>query len=73
MSSAILGVSRFHDVAAALYIDGAIAAVAEAERVLDVKHARGPRSLGPAVNAVLREGNVSPGDVSAIVVADTVR
>jgi len=70
-SRAILGVARFHDVAAALYLDGVVAAVAEAERVLDQKHARGPQLLPPAVEAALRDAQVAVDQVEAVVVADT--
>lgn len=45
--------------------------LAEAERVLDDKHAQGPEKLPPAILAALKEIGATPADINAIVVADT--
>lgn len=71
MPPIILGIARFHDVGAALFVDGKVAIVAEAERVLDVKHARGTGSVPPAVVAALDDIGLNAGDIDAVVVADT--
>lgn len=71
LTDAVIGVGRFHDVGATIYHAGRVSVVAEAERVLDLKHARGPRSVAPAVEAALRESNLAAGDIAAVIVADT--
>ena len=67
----ILGVARTHDVGAALVRGNELLVLAEAERVLDEKHASGADKLPPAIRAALQEVGASPADIEAICIADT--
>ena len=67
--TAILGLSAFyHDSAAALVVDGRIAAAAQEERFTRVKH--DPAFPGEAVAYCLREANLSPADVDYVAFYD---
>lgn len=68
-----LGISRTHDVSAALFKGSELLGIAEAERVLEIKHARGPDKLEPAVLELLAQHGISIEDVDAISIADTGR
>ena len=68
-STCILGLSCFyHNSAAALVRDGEIVAAAEEERFSRVKNDR--RFPGHAINYVLEEAGVNPGDLRAVVYYD---
>ncbi|KAF0182051.1 MAG: hypothetical protein IV086_16235 [Hyphomonadaceae bacterium] len=67
----ILGVARTHDVAAALIRGDRLLVLAEAERVLDDKHAAGADKLGPAILAALQTIGATPSDIAAVCIADT--
>jgi carbamoyltransferase len=67
----VLGVARTHDVGAALMCDGELLVLAEAERVLDDKHAKGADKLAPAIAAALKTIGASAGDIGAVCIADT--
>lgn len=67
----VLGIARNHDVAAAIFEGQAFAVLAEAERVTGEKHATGPAHLGPAVAAALSAIGAEPGDIEAVVLAET--
>lgn len=62
----ILGISAFyHDSAAALVVDGAIAAAAQEERFTRIKHDAGfPRN---ATDYCLREAGIAPADIDYVV------
>ena len=66
----ILGVARTHDVAAALIRGDQLLVLAEAERVLDDKHAAGADKLGPAIMAALATIGATPADIAAVCIAD---
>ena len=66
----VLGLNLGHDVAVALMSESELLVSAEAERVLDVKHARGPGVLSAAATAALRTAGVHPKQVAAVVIAD---
>lgn len=68
-----LGISRTHDVSAALFKGSELLGIAEAERVLEIKHARGPEKLEPAILELLAQHGIAIGDVDAISIADTSR
>lgn len=72
-SPLILGVSRQHDVSAALFRGGVILGVVEAERVVEVKHARGPEMVAPAAEALLAQHGLTSTDIDIIAIADTER
>jgi len=67
--TAILGLSAFyHDSAAALVVDGRIAAAAQEERFTRVKH--DPAFPAEAVAYCLREANLSPADLDYVAFYD---
>lgn len=69
----ILGVSRTHDVSAALFGGGGLLGIAEAERVLEIKHARGPDKLEPAVLELCSQLGIAIGAIDVVAIADTGR
>jgi carbamoyltransferase len=69
VSEAILGLSAFyHDSAAALLIDGKIVAAAQEERFTRKKH--DPSFPANALNYVMAESGLTPGDLSAVAFYD---
>ncbi|MFZ5448722.1 MAG: carbamoyltransferase [Thermodesulfobacteriota bacterium] len=69
MSEAILGLSAFyHDSAAALLIDGQIVAAAQEERFTRKKH--DPAFPANALNYVMAESGLTPGDLTAVAFYD---
>lgn len=68
-----LGISRTHDVSAALFKGGELLGIAEAERVLEIKHARGPDKLMPAIIELCAQHCVAIEEIDAIAIADTGR
>jgi carbamoyltransferase len=67
--AAILGISAFyHDSAAALVVDGRIVAAAQEERFTRIKH--DPAFPARAIDACLREGGLSPGDLDYVAFYD---
>jgi len=71
--SITLGVSRTHDVSAALFKGGELLGIAEAERVLELKNARGPDKLEPAIIELLAQHDIAIDEIDAIAIADTGR
>jgi carbamoyltransferase len=69
----ILGISRTHDVSAALFKGSELLGIAEAERVLDIKHARGAEVLEPAIIELLAQHDIAVEEIDAIAIADTGR
>lgn len=69
----VLGVSRTHDVSAALFKGSQLLGIAEAERVLEIKHARGPDKLVPAIRELCAQTGVAIQDIDAVAIADTGR
>jgi carbamoyltransferase len=68
-----LGISRTHDVSAALFKGCELLGIAEAERVMEIKHARGPEMLVPAIIELLIQHNIAVHEIDAIAIADTGR
>src|SRR6185312_6520996 len=67
--TAILGLSAFyHDSAAALVVDGRIAAAAQEERFTRIKH--DPAFPAEAVAYCLREAGLSPADIDYVAFYD---
>lgn len=69
----VLGVARTHDVAAVLMRGSELLGIAEAERIVDVKHARGVEALKPAVETLCAQLGLSLLDIDAIAIADSGR
>lgn len=69
----ILGLARTHDTGVVLMRGGEVLVVAESERVLDRKHARGPETVAPALAAALAEVGLSADAIEMVVVGDTGR
>ena len=69
----VLGVARTHDVAITLFRGSTLLGVAEAERTLNIKHARGPESVEAAFQELLKELELRPSDIDAVAIADTGR
>jgi len=69
----VLGFARTHDVAAVLMRGSELLGIAEAERIVDVKHARGAEVLAPAVNALCAQFGISTRDIDALAIADSGR
>lgn len=69
----VLGIARGHDVSAALFRGSKLLGVAESERVVNIKHARGPSQLSPAVNVLCAENGVLLEEIDSIAIADTGR
>jgi carbamoyltransferase len=67
----ILGVSRTHDVSAAIFKGDALIGFAEAERFLNIKHARWKDKLEPTIIELCRQVNIEVCEIDAVVIADT--
>jgi carbamoyltransferase len=69
----VIGVARTHDVAVTLFRGSNLLGIAEAERTLDIKHARGPESVEAPFRELLDELGIRPSDIDAVAIADTGR
>lgn len=69
----VLGIARTHDVSAVLFKGSELLGVAEAERVLEEKHARGPDKLEPAILELCAQHGIAIDSIDAIAIADSGR
>lgn len=68
----IIGLHIGHDCGCAIFRDGRLALVVEAERVLDIKHAAGLQSAVSAAALAMQWLDMAPTDVAGVFVADEI-
>lgn len=66
----ILGIHLEHDASATILVDGAPAAIVEAERIIQVKHAWGPEACVAAVRRALDQTGIGASEIDAIAYSD---